>query len=123
MVKFLLKRDHQDQLRFASLQSEFSHAVLARHGLDADDLDTVCVVIDHGLPTERVSTRSNAIIEVLGTLGGVWRLMAIGRIVPRFLRDALYKLVVANRYRIYGKYDTCMLPEQRHRAKFLDLPG
>ena len=121
LVQFLLKRDHKDLLRYASLQSDFAEIVLKRHGLNPKDLDTVCVVLNHGESNERVLTRSDAILHLGKELGGIWSIgAACGRILPHWLRDSLYRFVARNRYRVFGKYDTCMLPEPRHRAKFLD---
>ena len=120
LVQFLLKRDKHDQLRYASLQSDFASTILLRHGLNPKDLDTVCVVIDYNEPDEHVLTRSTAILNVVQNLGGFWKVAAIGKIIPRPIRDLFYELIARNRYRVFGKYDTCMLPEPRHRAKFLD---
>jgi predicted DCC family thiol-disulfide oxidoreductase YuxK len=120
LVQFLLKRDTHDRLRYASLQSDFASKILVRHALNSKDLDTVCVVMNYGETDERVLTKSNAILEVVGGLGGVWRISAAGKIFPRPIRDWLYQLVARNRYRMFGKYETCMLPGPRHRAKFLD---
>lgn len=120
LVQFVLQRDVHDRFRFASLQSEFAETLLKRHGADARDLDTFYVVIDHRQPGERVLMRSDAILHVLNTLGGVWRLAGAGRVLPRFLRDGLYRIVARNRYRVFGKHESCLLPSPEHRAKFLD---
>ena len=120
LVQFLLKRDKQDRLRYAALQSDFAVKVLKRHGLDPKDLDTVHVILNYEEPDERVLARSDAILEVITKLGGIWKVASLGRIVPRLIRDWVYKLVAQNRYRMFGKFETCMLPEPRHRAKFLD---
>ena len=117
---FLLKRDRHDRFRFASLQSGFAAKLLQRHGADAIDLDTVYVVVDYSKPSERLLSRSDAILHVLQRLGGVWSLAAAGRIFPKPLRDAFYKLVASNRYRVFGKYDVCLMPEERFKNKFLD---
>ncbi|MDQ5843980.1 MAG: DCC1-like thiol-disulfide oxidoreductase family protein [Acidobacteriota bacterium] len=119
--QFLLKRDTHDRLRFASLQSNFAAAVLLRHGADPHDLDTVYVVVDYGQPTERLLSRSDAILYLLAQLGGIWKLGSVGHILPRVLRDGAYGIVARNRYRVFGKYDSCMLPEPKHRAKFLEV--
>lgn len=118
--QFLLKRDRHDRLRFAALQSGFATSVLRKHGLNPQDLDTVYVVIDPGKATERVVSRSDAILHAAQQLGGVWKATLVGKIVPRFIRDKFYDLVAANRYRMFGKSDTCMMPAPEHRAKFLD---
>ncbi len=120
LVQFVLKRDHHDRFRFASLQSEFAEKLLKRHGADARDLDTFYVVIDHDLPNEQLLMRSDAIIHLGGTLGGIWKLAEAGGLIPKALRDLMYKLVARNRYRVFGKYESCMLPSPEHRAKFLD---
>ena len=117
--QFLLKRDHHDRFRFASLQSKLAESLTLRHGADPKDLDTVYVVVDHNRPTEHLLARSDAIIHVLTQLGGVWKLMGIAKILPRPLRDGLYKIVARNRYRIFGKHESCMLPDPKDRDKFL----
>jgi predicted DCC family thiol-disulfide oxidoreductase YuxK len=119
--QFLLKRDKHDRLRFASLQSDFSRSLLTRHGRNTTDLDTVYLVVDCGRPSERLFERSDAIIEVLSVIGGVWKLMTIAKLLPKFMRDLLYDLIARNRYRVFGKSESCMLPEPRHRAKFLEI--
>jgi predicted DCC family thiol-disulfide oxidoreductase YuxK len=121
LVQFLLVRDNHDRLRFASLQSEFAAQVLKRHGADPHDLDTVYVVVDYGQPGERLLARSNAILFLVSQLDGIWKLAGIGRVLPRVLRDAVYKVVAGNRYRVFGKYESCMLPAPKHRDKFLDV--
>ena len=121
LVQFLLKRDAHDRLRYASLQSEFAGAVLRRHGADPDDLDTVYVVVDHNQPNERLLDRSDAILYMAEQLGGIWGVAKIGRVIPKVVRDGMYKLVATNRYRMFGKYDSCMMPDPTHRTKFLDM--
>jgi predicted DCC family thiol-disulfide oxidoreductase YuxK len=121
LVQFLLQRDRRDRLRFASLQSDFAAAVLIRHGANPHDLDTVYVVVNHEEPGEKLLARSDAILSLGTALGGIWSLAIVGKVLPRPLRDWLYKLVARNRYRVFGKYDSCMMPEGRYRRKFLDM--
>lgn len=122
MVQFLLKHDKDGRLRFASLQSEFAAQVLGRHGIDAKDLDTVNVVENYGQPGERVLQRSDAILRAGRELGGLWGASSsIARVVPRALRDLVYGFVATNRYRVFGKHDTCMLPDPDQKSKFLDI--
>ena len=121
-VQFLLKHDKQARFRFASLQSDFAEKVLGRHGLDPKDLDTVHVVENYDQPGERVLQRSDAILRAGRELGGFWSAASlVARIVPRPLRDLVYRFVATNRYRVFGKYDTCMLPDPNQRSKFLDI--
>jgi predicted DCC family thiol-disulfide oxidoreductase YuxK len=121
LTQFLLKRDRHDRLLFASLQSEFAAAIINRHGKDAHDLDTVYVVQDYEQPNEILLNRSDAILFLAKQLGGVWSLTAVAKILPQWLRDRLYNLVARNRYKVFGKHETCMLPEPKHRRKFLDV--
>lgn len=119
--QFLLKRDKHDRLRFASLQSPLAETILTRHGADPKDLDTVYVVRNYAQPDENLLSRSDAILYLLQQLGGVWSLASVGRVLPRGLRNVFYNLVARNRYRVFGKHDSCMLPEPKHRLKFLDI--
>ena len=122
MVQFLLKHDKQGRLRFASLQSDFAEKVLGRHGFDAKDLDTVHVVVNYDQPGERVLQRSDAVLRAGRELGGFWGTSSsIARVIPRPLRDLVYKFVATNRYRVFGKYDSCMLPDPNQRSRFLDV--
>ena len=120
LVQFLLKHDYNDNFRFASLQSELARTLLTRHGKNPDDLDTVYVVKNSGLSDEALLARSDAILFMLVKLGGIWKLAGAGRVLPRAFRDLVYKFVARNRYRVFGKHESCMLPEPKHRAKFLD---
>lgn len=121
LVQFILKRDTHDRFRFASLQSHFSETLLMRHGADSHDLDTFYLVKGYGKPHERVLMRSDAILDVVKTLGGIWKLAVAGRILPKALRDAMYRVVARNRYRLFGRHESCMLPSPQQRHKFLDL--
>jgi predicted DCC family thiol-disulfide oxidoreductase YuxK len=122
LVQFLLKHDKHARLHFASLQSDFAGKVLGRHGIDPKDLDTVHVVENYDQPNERVLQRSDAILRAGRELGGFWGTSSsIGKVVPRAVRDLVYRLVATNRYRMFGKYDTCMLPDSSQRSRFLDV--
>jgi len=123
LVQFILKRDSRDRFRFASLQSTFGQTILKRHGADPLDLDTFYVVLDYESPSERLLARSDGVVYALTTLGGIWKIAAVGKALPKSLCDGLYNLVARNRYRIFGKYESCMLPEPKQRAKFLDVKG
>lgn len=121
LVQFLLKRDTHDRFRFASLQSEFAHGLLTRHGVDPHDLNTVYVVRNYERANEALLARSDAILYLLMQLGGIWSLAGIGHVLPRAFRDAAYRVVARYRYRVFGKHESCILPDPKHRAKFLDV--
>jgi predicted DCC family thiol-disulfide oxidoreductase YuxK len=126
LVQFVLKHDSQDHFRFAALQSDFAIGILHRHGAapsqTKEDLDTMYVVLEHALPAERLASRSEAAVVVLGELGGTWAALgSILRVLPASLRNWGYNLVARNRYRLFGKHDSCPIPKQKDRPKFLDL--
>jgi predicted DCC family thiol-disulfide oxidoreductase YuxK len=121
-VQFILRRDPEGVFRFASLQSALAGGILARHGVNPADLDTVYVVVNAGQADEQLAPRSDAVIFILQQLGRIWRVAAsILKFVPRSLRDWGYRLVARNRYRIFGRYDACPLPSEDTRSRFLDL--
>jgi len=118
-VSFLVKRDDGDRFRFAPLQSNLGREIVRRYGGDPDDLDTVYVVLDFGESSERILKRSRAVLTAVAALGGPWKLASVLRVVPGFVTDLGYRLVARVRYRLFGKYDACPLPEPAHRHKFL----
>jgi predicted DCC family thiol-disulfide oxidoreductase YuxK len=122
LVQFSLKRDANQRLRFASLQSDFAGKVLQRRGLDARDLDSVYFVENCGRADERLASRSDAVISVLRLIGGSWTIAAaLLQIIPTSIRDWAYGIIARNRYRIFGKSESCPLPEARDSHRFLDL--
>jgi predicted DCC family thiol-disulfide oxidoreductase YuxK len=122
LIQFVLKRDRNDRFRFAALQSEFAGDVLRRHGVNPALLDTVYLLLNYSQPDERLASRSDAGIQILAELGGVWRTLAsIVKHLPRWVRDKIYNLIARNRYQLFGKYQTCQIPDEKYRSKFLDL--
>ncbi len=122
LLQFVLKHDSHDRFRFASLQSDFAKRVLQRHGADLDDFDTMYVVSDHALPGEHLASRSDAVVVAMQELGGLWSVLSVVLgWLPGWLRNWGYNLVARNRYRIFGKYDSCPIPSEKDRGKFLDF--
>lgn len=113
-VQLILRHDRRGRFRFAALQSEVGRALLRRHGLATDDLDTFVLVVGG-----RAYVRSTGALRVARTLGGAWALLSALSIVPRPLRDFAYDVIARNRYRIFGKADACMLPPPEARSRFL----
>jgi predicted DCC family thiol-disulfide oxidoreductase YuxK len=120
-VQFLLKRDRHDRLRFASLQSDFAATLLKLHGIDHQDLDTVYVVLNQGKADESLLAKSDAFLLFVKEIGGVWTIARLGRIIPRPIRNWLYDFVARHRYQVFGKYEACMLPDPRHKNKFIEV--
>jgi predicted DCC family thiol-disulfide oxidoreductase YuxK len=113
-VQWLIAHDPAARFRFASLQSDAGRALLERHGLPLDAMDTVVL-----MEGERHWLKSDAAIETARRLGGVYRLAVLLRVVPRALRDAVYDWVARNRYARWGKRDECWVPTPELRARFL----
>ncbi|WP_306582363.1 thiol-disulfide oxidoreductase DCC family protein [Dokdonella sp.] len=114
-VHFLLRHDRRGVYRFASMQSEVGCRLLRDHGLDPADPSSFLL-----LRAGRARTDSDAIIDVLTGLGGPWRLFGALRLMPRVLRDPLYRGIARNRYRRFGKREFCMMPAPEVAARFLD---
>jgi predicted DCC family thiol-disulfide oxidoreductase YuxK len=119
LVRFVLRRDRRDRFVFAPLQSRLAAEVLARHGRDARALDTFCLVLDRGGPSERVLVRSRAALAVARLLGAPWRALCVLGVLPTSWLDALYDFVARRRRRWFGTVDGCHVPSPRDRAKFL----
>lgn len=116
LVRLVLKHDSQAHFRFASLQSAYAARILQRLALDPHDLDTLYVV-----EGEELVTRSDAVIVILRKLGGFWLAVAATlRVFPKSLRDWGYSVVAHHRYSVFGKYESCPLPEKKYRDRFLD---
>ncbi|MEM7232796.1 MAG: thiol-disulfide oxidoreductase DCC family protein [Planctomycetota bacterium] len=113
-VQWVIKRDKDCVIRFASLQSKLGQELLHAAGID-EHLDSM--VFFEG---DRVSLRSTAALRMLKRLPFPWKLGYPFIIVPPFLRDAIYSFIAKRRYRWFGKTETCMIPTPQLRERFLD---
>jgi predicted DCC family thiol-disulfide oxidoreductase YuxK len=118
-VDFLLRYDRLQRYRFAAMQGDAGRRLLADNGLDPDDpMSFLLIEYDRG-PAPRISTDSDAVRRVLVGLGGLWRVAALSVLVPRGLRDLLYRLIARNRYRWFGRHDACLAPDAERMKRFL----
>lgn len=115
-VRFLLKHDRAARYRFAAMQSDSGRALLLAHGLDPES-PLSFLLVEGG----RGYTDSDAIARVLHGLDARrWRWLGRAmRLVPRRLRDPMYRFVARHRYRIFGQSRTCFLPAPEQRARFM----
>lgn len=113
-VQFFLKRDTNNQIVYASLQSDLGREILVAAGMDDQNLKSL-VLVEEG----EVYLRSEAALRAARHLRGGWKLVDHLRIVPRFIRDTVYDLIAANRYRWFGQKESCPLPSPQTRNKFL----
>jgi predicted DCC family thiol-disulfide oxidoreductase YuxK len=116
-VRFVLPRDSAGRFKFASLQSPFGQQLLSGHSLPTNTLDSV-VLAEEG----RVYSRSTAVLRILRHISGPWPLLYAFTLVPRPLRDAVYDFIGRNRYRWFGRRESCLMPTPENRNRFLDSP-
>ncbi len=118
-VRFLIRRDSRDRFRFAPLQSTLARKIVLRNGGDPDAISTIYLVDDHNGDNESVRTRGKAALHAIDLLGGPWRVLGSLRILPAFLLNLGYGLVAGFRYRLFGKRESCALPDPSEQSKFL----
>lgn len=114
-VQYVIKHDKKDVFRFVALQSELGAEILKHIGIDPKHIDSI-VLYDPGVA---YYYKSGAAIEIARQFGGVFHLGTIFKIIPGGLRDMVYDYVARNRYKWYGKKDSCMIPTPELKAKFL----
>lgn len=113
-VQLIIRHDRPGRFRFAALQSDLGRALLERHGLPSDRVDTLVLVEDG-----RAFTRSAGALRIARGMDAPWPALAVLSVVPRPLRDGAYDLFARHRYRVFGRTDACMLPPPEVRARFL----
>ena len=113
-IRFVAARDVDCRFRFTAIQSAYGTRLAHAFGIDPDDPDTNAVI--HG---GIAYFKSDAALTVLGNLPGLGWVRGLQRL-PKPLRDAVYNLVARNRYRIFGKYEECMIPEAGLRARVIE---
>lgn len=101
-VKFIIKRDKNKKFKFASLQSKVGEELLRKYGLSSDYKSSVVYIRQ-----KKMLRESSAMLYILNDIGGIWKLFFVFIIVPKFIRDFVYKIIANNRYRIWGKKETC----------------
>ncbi|MBK8802470.1 MAG: thiol-disulfide oxidoreductase DCC family protein [Fibrobacteres bacterium] len=113
-VNFILSHDPSGTFVFSPLQSADGKQSLELQGIASDRLDTL-VLIKNG----QTFVRSDAVLEIAKDLPGPWCLLRVFRVVPRPLRDLLYRLMARYRYVLFGKRATCRVPSPKDRDRFL----
>jgi predicted DCC family thiol-disulfide oxidoreductase YuxK len=113
-IRFIATRDKAARFRFTPIQSAYGTRLAKAFGIDPDDPDTNAVV-----HCGAAYFKSDAALTVLSHLPG-WGWTRLLFAAPKPLRDAVYGVVARNRYRIFGKYDACFVPDAAMRARVLE---
>jgi predicted DCC family thiol-disulfide oxidoreductase YuxK len=103
-IRFIIRHDNKDVFQFSSLQSDFSKNQLSH--INGQDIKKDSIIYQRG---NHFYTRSEAVLEILKEIGGVWKLFYLLTLVPKPFRDWVYELIARNRYQIFGKRDQCMI--------------
>lgn len=113
-VQFILRRDHKTYFVFAPLQSSIGKALLLESKINTN-VETIIL-----LHNNKWFSQSDAALEIVRNLSGLWPLLYIFKIIPRFIRDGIYNWISKNRYRFFGKQASCMIPSSEWKNRFLD---
>jgi predicted DCC family thiol-disulfide oxidoreductase YuxK len=113
-VLAVIKRDPQAIFRFASLHSESGQSLLAQHGINSDEINSVVLVYKRSF-----SVKSDAVFDVFKHLGGFYGFLVILKFIPPSFRNWIYDWVARNRTVWFGKKDACMLPTPDLEDRFL----
>jgi predicted DCC family thiol-disulfide oxidoreductase YuxK len=115
LIRFIVRHDPSGRFKFASLQSEAGRQLLEGSGFAGQRPDSMVY-----LKKDRIYWKSDAVLELLYDLGSGWKLFYVFKAVPKILRDAMYGVVARSRYKIFGRTDSCPLPEPGQSSRFLD---
>jgi predicted DCC family thiol-disulfide oxidoreductase YuxK len=114
-VQFVIKHDKAQQFRFASLQSDFGEQVLKSFDLSADQFNSF-ILLEEG----KIYTKSTAALRVAKRLNGLYKYLYDFMIAPKFIRDTVYNIIAKNRYKWFGKQESCWLPTPALQHLFLN---
>jgi predicted DCC family thiol-disulfide oxidoreductase YuxK len=120
LVRTVLAWDRRRLFRFAALQSDAGRRVLEEFGRDPSDLTTLYVVAKYGTPEARGFAKARGALFVAEALGWPFRALAALRVLPTGLLDSAYDLVARYRYAVFGRRETCLVPDPEVRGLFLD---
>lgn len=114
-VQFVIKNDKEDRFRFTPLQSDTGKKLLTERNIDTEDIDSIILIE----PNVAYYTKSTAALEIGKYLKGLSTISSILLWIPESLRDIVYDFVAKNRYKWYGKKESCMIPTEELKNKFI----
>ena len=120
LLQFLLTHDRRAVFVFAPLQSAFGMSTVERFGGNPDELSTFFVVSNFRTDRARLVGRGQAALFVAGELGWPWKAAVLFRVIPPAMLDRMYDVIARNRYRLFGRFDRCLIPRPEYRRRFID---
>ncbi len=115
-VQFIIDRDAKDTYRFCAIQSQEAKALLAGIGQKIPEGDPDSILLyDRG----KLYSHSTAALRIAKGMDGLWKIFSLGLIVPAFLRNIVYRFIARNRYKWFGKSESCRVPDAAFRKRFL----
>jgi len=114
-VQYVIKHDKKDIFRFVALQSELGEQILKHIGISRDNIDSIVLYE----PGRAYYYKSSAALEIARNMGGIFTYGTVFKIIPTAIRNVVYDFIAKNRYKWYGKQDSCMIPTPELSAKFL----
>lgn len=114
-VNFIIKRDPDAKFLFVPIQSPLARGLMEKHRVNQTGVDTF-VLIKAG----QCFTQSDAALAIAKDLSGCWPMLRFLSLFPRSLRDYVYRVIARNRYRIFGRYKACKMPDEDYKSRFLD---
>jgi predicted DCC family thiol-disulfide oxidoreductase YuxK len=113
-ARFVLKHDRAQRFLLASMQGDVGSGIYRKFGIDPSNPDSLILVRG-----ETALRDSDAVLAIYDGLGWPWRILAVLRVVPRMLRDPVYRWIASNRYRFFGKRDSCWMPSPEDRRRVI----
>jgi predicted DCC family thiol-disulfide oxidoreductase YuxK len=113
-VNFAIKRDKKNKLKFSPIQGETAKQILPGYSVNPRSLSSVIFIVNG-----KVHTQSSAALQIARHLNGGWKLFYGLIIIPKFIRDFFYNIIARNRYRWFGKKESCVIPTWEMRERFL----
>ena len=115
-IQYVIKHDKKNNFMFAALQSDIGKQIIKNYNIDTKKIDSILLYI----PKKDIYYKSTAALKIAYYLGVPNRFMSIFFIVPTFIRNWVYDFIAKNRYKWYGKKESCMIPTIELKRKFLE---
>ncbi|WP_298955279.1 thiol-disulfide oxidoreductase DCC family protein [uncultured Nonlabens sp.] len=113
-ILFIIKRDKKDRFRFTSLDSYIGKVLLSRHNIDPSKIDSIVLISG-----DSAFAKADAALNIAKHLNHLWPLLYAFKIIPSFISNKIYDFIARNRYKWFGKKESCMIPTPNLTSKFL----